>query len=267
MPSTLAPLHAQGSALCLGDADPNTDARFGLDYHARAQEMTQGQERFWRIPATPLRYSSGAEGATARLHLYASGGRQEHSWQDGKGYLGNPRDVKNQEFTVVARVGAVVAPRSAQLTLKIRGGQHSAKAPQRASSTMMSFGMAPLPGALRFGKELTHPLYDYVVLPTHLPLSLEPGRWYGLKLQSFQRPAHTDRVDNRLYLLREPWAAQAGPWELLGEYTDVAGQPTGRYYQTLADWGGWQTTLRMDGFEHLDVAYACVQEISPPHSR
>lgn len=236
----LARAHATGAALCLDGADPNTHPGFGLDYQARAQLHTESGQRYWRIAATPLRYSSGAEGVTARLHLYASGGRQEYSWQDGMGYLGNPRDVKDQEFTLVARVGPVVAPRSAQLTLKIRGGQHSAKAPERASSTMMAFGMAPLPGALRFGKELTHPLYDYVVLPTQLPLSLEPGRWVGLKLQSYQPTGQSDRVTNRLFVLTGPWSNKGETWQLLGEYTDIDGQPTGRHYQQLAHWGGWQ---------------------------
>jgi hypothetical protein len=44
---------------------------------------------------------------------------------------------------------------------------------------------------------------------------------------------------------------------------DVEGVRTGQYSK-LADWGGWQTTVRTDGIHDLDFALLSVREIMPP---
>jgi hypothetical protein len=45
-------------------------------------------------------------------------------------------------------------------------------------------------------------------------------------------------------------------------YTDVEGQSTGRYSK-LVNWGGWQTTVRTDGYNDIDFAFPSVREIIP----
>jgi len=264
---SLLPTQPGGSALALGSSNPNTDKRFGFDYKASATAAQEGTLRFWNLPATPLTYSSGGKGYTARLHLFASGGKQQFNWKTQRGYLSSPQDVRNQEFTVYVRVHEPLTPLNAQVTLKIRGGHHSEKDGDTASCTMMTFGPGGPSGIARFAKELTHPLYDYVVLRPLLDVALQPGQWYGLKLISYSRPGVPGEVLNQLYLDTAPFDSAGRPangWQLLSEYTDVQGKRTGRHYDTLADWGGWQTTLRMDGYRSMDFALPSVREIVPP---
>ena len=54
----------------------------------------------------------------------------------------------------------------------------------------------------------------------------------------------------------------ANQWRLLSEYVDEEGKSTGQYNQ-LVSWGGWQTTLRMDGYRSIDFAFVSVREILP----
>lgn len=263
----LLPTQPDGSALALGSGNPNTDKRFGFDYKATATAAQEGGLRYWNLPATPLTYSSGGSGYTARLHLFASGGKQQFNWKTQHGYLSSPQDVRNQEFTVYVRVHEPLTPLNAQVTLKIRGGHHSAKDGDAASCTMMTFAPGGVTGITRFAKELTHPLYDYVVLAPQLDTRLADNTWYGLKLLSYSRPGTPMEVVNQLYIDTTPFDAQGRPanhWQLLSEYTDVQGKRTGRHYDTVANWGGWQTTLRMDGYRSLDFAYPSVREIQPP---
>jgi hypothetical protein len=128
----------------------------------------------------------------------------------------------------------------------------------------MTFAHRRAPGITRFGKELNHPDYDYVKLKPRTFAALEEGRWVGLKLVSFAPAGSSDRVVNRLYVDASPFDAEGRPrndFVLFSEYIDRAGVSTG-YYDTLASWGGFQTTLRVDGADYIDVAILSVREIA-----
>jgi hypothetical protein len=277
-----------GTSLRLGAQDPNltlttqTTQRFGFDYKAKATAGQEGGLRFWNIPSTPLNYSSGPAGVTARFHMYASGGQQNFTWKTQTGYLSSPADIKNQEFTVYVRVHELLDPRAAAAVLKIRGGAHSANNPDGGSCTMMTF--APLVASssqttssskgnrdvtrdiTRFGKELTHPLYDYVKLVPAFDASLLDNTWVGLKMLSWSDPKDATRVINQLHIDTTPFDAAGKPannWRMLSEYIDIEGKSTGRYSK-LVNWGGWQTTLRVDGYRSVDFAYPSVREIVAP---
>lgn len=257
------PLKTGASKVVLGQQDPNTSAQFGFDYKERAILQTQEGVRFWNLPATPLTYSSGGEGFTARLHLYASGGQQRFNWKTQTGFLSSAEDLRDLDFTVFVRVHGVLTPKIAQVTLKIRGGGHHAKDPDAASSTMMTVAPSSNSGVTRFGKELAHPHYDYVKLTPAFAFTLEENRWTGLKLQSFQNPHNARQVINRLYVDVSPFDAlgQArNQWQLLSEYVDEEGKSTG-LYDKLVNWGGWQTTLRMDGYQSIDIARVSMQAL------
>ncbi|QDL54202.1 hypothetical protein [Rhodoferax aquaticus] len=261
-PTLLSPKPG-GSSLHLGASDPNTSPQFGFDYKARATSHTEQGVRFWNLPATPLTYSSGGAGYTARLHLYASGGRQMFNWKTQRGFLSSAADVRDQDFTVFVRVHGVLTPKIAQVTLKIRGGGHHPQDGDAASCTMMTVAPSSNPHVTRFGKELAHPDYDYVPLKPAFAFALEENTWTGIKLQSFRNPSNARQVINRLYVDLAPFDALGQPrqqWQLLSEYVDEAGKRTGRY-DTLVDWGGWQTTLRMDGYQSMDFAYVSVQAL------
>ncbi|MEP6886999.1 MAG: hypothetical protein ABI945_01630 [Nitrospirales bacterium] len=175
------------------------------------------------------------------------------TWRIQHGFLGNPADVRNQEFTVFARVQGIHDPKRAALSLKIRGGIHTESAADKASCIMLPFQRSSTGAVTRFGKELDH------------PAELVERRWYGFKIVSYDTttPKH---VMNRLYLDTDPFDHAGRPknnWRLFSEYEDAETRSTGRYSEVV-DWGGWQTTLRSDGIASLDFLLISVREIVPP---
>ena len=260
---------APGSSFHLGTRDPNATANFVIEQGTPATpatSVTEGALQFWNLPSYPLAYSSGGTGWTSRLHMHASGGTQQFTWKTHQGYLSNPADVKNLEFTVFIRVHQILdAPRAA-VTLKFRGGRHTSSNPDLASCVMLTFSPGTNGSATRFGKELTHPNYDYVNLTPAFTASLAENTWFGLKAVSWNDPHDATRVVNRLYLDTDPFDAQTGKpkngWRLFSEYVDIEGKSTGQYTK-LVNWGGWETTVRTDGFHDIDFALPSVREITP----
>jgi len=256
----------EGSSFRLGAGDPNGTPALVIEKNERATHHREGILSYWTVAAYALDYSSGGTGKTSRLHIHASGGQQEFTWQTQHGFLSSTRDLKNQEFTAYVRVHGIFDLRRAAVTLKIRGGKHTKDDGDLASCTMITFSPAGSPAITRFGKELTHPEYDYVKLEPSFPASLEEGRWVGLKLVSYAPTTDPTRVVNRLYVDDAPFDGTGRPanhFRLLSEYVDIEGRSTG-HYAKLADWGGWQTTLRTDGISELDFAILSVREIVPP---
>lgn len=259
---------APGLNFRLGSGNPNTTPPFVIEGRTWAAPAIEGTLAFWHLPSHELNYAGGSRGWTSRLHIRPSGNApQRYTWQTQRGYLMDPGDLKNQEFTVFLRVHGLKDPLRAQVTLKIRGGAHSSRAPERASCVMLTFSPACHGSIARFGKELTHPAYDYVVLHPAFPATLEENAWVGLKLASWNDPENATRVIHRLYLDPEPFDLATGRpgnhWRLFAEYVDREGASTGRYSK-LVDWGGWQTTLRADGFDSIDFAWPSLREIRPP---
>jgi len=257
---------APGVHFHLGKNNPNRAGNFQIERKTPALRRTDGALEYWNVTAHDLDYASGGSGKTSRLHIYAGAGQQAHTWKTQQGYLASPSDIRNQELTAFVRVHGIADSKRAAITLKIRGGAHSAKNPDLASCTMMTFQAASTGTVARFGKELVHPIYDYVQLTPAFNAALIENQWFGLKLLSYAMPGDSTRVVNRLYLDGEPFERQSGKprnrWQLLAEYVDSEGLSTGRY-TTLADWGGWQTTLRTDGVGSLDFAMISLREIQP----
>ena len=258
---------APGSRFRLGKQNPNSTRNFQIERMTAAVHRTDGALQFWNVSAHDLDYASGGSGKTVRLHIYAGGGQQTYSWKTQKqGFLSSVSDIRNQEFTAFVRVHGITDPRRAAITLKIRGGAHSLKSPDLASCTMMTFQARSTGSVARFGKELTHPVYDYVTLAPAVDTALNENRWFGLKLLSYNSPGNPDRIINRLYLDIDPFDRISGEphnnWKLFAEFVDVEGVSTGRYNK-LANWGGWQTTLRTDGVSSLDFALISLREVQP----
>jgi hypothetical protein len=258
---------APGPAFRLGDADPNIDGRLTIEEETRAIPGVEGAVAYWTVDAYAFEYTEGAEmGKTARLHISSPGASQMYDWQTQSGFIAGPDDLGDQEFTAYVRVHGIFDPEHAGFELKVRGGAHSDDNPPLASCSLMTFATGAAPGVSRFGKELDHPLYDYVNLPLRFSTSLGEGRWYGLKLVSYAEPVRPDRVINRLYVDDDPFAADGSPknaFRLLTEYVDRAGVSTGRY-DRLVNWRGFLTTLRVDGIDSVDVARLSARAISPP---
>ena len=256
----------EGKSLFLGQDDPNISDRFTFDFKARALAMGDGGWPYWRLTASPLRYASGGDGFSARLHLLTSPAAQAFTWKSQQGFLSTATGIHNQEFTVYVRVHELISPKTAQIALKIRGGGHHAREPDAASCSMMTFAPAVRKVVSRFGKELTHPVYDYVNLTARISTALEEDRWVGLKLLSWQDIGSANRVINQLYVDvggLDHAGKPANRWEMLSEYVDIEEKSTGNY-QKMVNWSGWQTTLRVDGYRTVDFAYPSLREIQVP---
>ncbi len=262
----LLPTLAGGAVLSLGKQDPNAAFNMAFDYKIKAIQGKEAGVMFWTMPSVALDYSSGNQGYTARVHLRAPGAKQRYNWKTQQGYLSSPQDVRNQEFTVYLRVHELITPTIAQAALKIRGGGHHANDPDAGSCTMMTLAPVTHKSVTRFGKELSHPLYDYVDLKPMLDAALRDNTWVGLKLLSWSHPKDPTQVVNQLHIDTTAFDAVGKPanqWRLLSEYTDIEGKSTGRYTK-LVDWGALQTTLRVDGYRSVDFAHMSVREIMPP---
>lgn len=260
----LHPTKKGGQTFRLGALDPNTAPDFEIERGTKATKATEGKLTYWNVLSHALDYASGGSGWTSRLHVYHSKTKtQLYTWKTQKGWLATPADLHDQEVTIYLRGhGALDAPRLA-FTLKIRGGHHTASNPDQGSCTMMLFAGAATSGVARFGKELVHPQYDYVKLAPALPDVLTDGKWYGLKLVSYQLDAKQIRYE--LWLDSDPWDAAGQPrngWKRLSEYVDVDGKDTGKY-TALASWGGLLTTVRTDGWHDVDFTRYSVREIAP----
>ncbi|WP_353268682.1 hypothetical protein [Gemmatimonas sp.] len=259
---------APGASFRLGTSDPNRTARLVIEKGTTATAGVDGGIRFWNLPSYPLAYSSGGTGVTSRLHIQASDAAQQFTWRTQRGFLAAPTDLKNQEFTIYARVHGLTDLARAMLTMKVRGGGHSANNGDLASCVMITVAPATAPGGpTRFGKELVHPDYDYVRLTPRFDASLVENQWLGIKMVSWNDPTDSTRVVNRLYLDTDPFERASGRprngWRLYSEYIDVAGKSSGRY-NTVVNWGGWQTTMRLDGYRSVDFALLSAREIVPP---
>lgn len=259
----IRPAKSGGGSFALGTRNPNTAARFEIEQGTTATAGTAANVHFWNVLSHPLNYASGGTGYTSRLHIRASGTTQSYTWRTESGYLSIPSDLKNQELTVYVRAHTLLDPTRAAFTLKVRGGTHTASNGDLASCTMMVLAGPATTGVARFGKELTHPLYDYVKLTPKTATALADNAWVGLKLVTYERDA--THVVYRMYVDTAPFNAAGKPsnrFFLFSEYVDTANKSTG-HYTKLADWGGMQTTFRTDGLKSVDFAVLSVREIVP----
>ena len=265
----LYPSAPGGSSYFLESQDPNNTPNFQIEQSTIAVRQTDSNGLvYWNVPSHPLSYAGGGTGWTTRLNMYASGGTaQIYTWKNQPGYLYLPADVKNQEETVYIRVHKLLDPGHAGITLKIRGGAHTSSNGVLASCIMFELGTGEYqtPPAGRFGKELHHPDYDWVTLPTTFNYALTENQWVGLKMVSYNSATNANEVINELFLDTDPFDPSGQPkngWRLFLTYTDVEGKSTGRYSK-LGNWGGWQTTIRTDGYNDIDFAFPSVREIIP----
>ncbi|MGA9523480.1 MAG: hypothetical protein WBV82_18600 [Myxococcaceae bacterium] len=261
----LLPPAPDGSSWSLGGRDPNTeDAQF---FDLGGDSATRGQDggiTFWRHPGHALRYASGGlEGRTARFNIRAGGGSQTYTWNSGareSGFLASPRDLTNFEATAYLRVWGYTGVH-VFIGWVLRGGRHSVAEGAEASCTgmMLPFGSEP-PIAYR---ELNHPYYDQIALTPRFPFQLNEGRWLAMKVVSYRIEGGTK---NLLYLDDDPFDVRGEPrnaFRLYAQWNDRDGVSSGQYRQA-ATWGGWVTTLRVDGWNEVELAILSVREIIPP---
>jgi hypothetical protein len=266
----LFPTNPSGTTWRMGTQDVNATQNFvaqgvpnTLSMQQAAIARTEGNLRFWNASAyNDVLSSNGDPFYTARLHILASGGMQNYTWQNTPGYLSSERDVKNQEYTIYFRLHEALAS-SFDVSFKIRGGMHTDTGDGNLSSCILFSWRGT---SVRFGKEIVHPSYDYINVDAEFSARLAQDRWFGAKFVSYAPAGTSDRVINQLYLDTEPFDAEGRPrngWRLFAQYEDIDGVDTGRYSQVV-NWGGWLTSFRSDDSDNVDFMLLSVREIIPP---
>jgi hypothetical protein len=92
------------------ESNPNSIPTFSThihnNYNNKIVRKTEGNQSYWNIKSGIITYRSNNEkGRTCRLNMFPSTKRQVNDWHSAikQGYIGNSRDLKNQEITFVGR--------------------------------------------------------------------------------------------------------------------------------------------------------------------
>jgi hypothetical protein len=223
-----------GAGFRLGGDNPNSARNFQIERKTPALPRSDGELQFWTVAAHESDYASGGSGKTTRLHVYATGGQQTYTWKTQKGFLATPSDLRNQEFIAFVRVHGITDPRRAAITLKIRGGAHTAKNPDLASCTMVTFQSASTGAVARFGKELTHPNYDYVALTPAFDATLNGNRWFGKLLATVHQTAQLRRQS--ALLDNDPFDPATGRRATTGNYSPSSSMSKASARASTTNW-------------------------------
>jgi hypothetical protein len=240
----------------------------------------QKESGFWRLTSGDITYAdTGRHGRSMRANILASGGKghqQVYTWKSTPlpKYLYNANDIKNYEWTAIFRCNNPVDPSTmeAHFTCAFKtGGIHTGSSDPRASCVDMETATTEtLLGKTygvwrpRFARELNHPNYDYVNVDTQFMTYLVThGKTVGLKHLGYQK---SSGFYHKLMVDRDPINADgslANNYVNYAQYTDINGKSTGRYAQN-ATWGSYMNTLRIDGYQTIDLFRLNIREIIPP---
>ncbi|HET9449812.1 MAG TPA: hypothetical protein VFO83_02975 [Aggregicoccus sp.] len=260
----LATPNPDGASWRLGTQDPNqVSSTYFVNYGDAPTKVVEGPLTFWTTTGELITYSDGSpDGRTARFYMRPGGGTQRYGWNSGAqqyGYLATSRDLKNFEATAYVRVRGNLG-KHVSMSWLLRGGSHSSSQPDFSSCTGMQI---PWTGqSAKAFREYTHPNYDYIYLTPKFTYNFVEGKWLGTKVLSWKV---TGGTMNRLYLDTDPFDAQGKPrnnFRLYLEWNDRS-TDTGRY-TVPATWGGWQTSMRIDGWRNTDFTLLSAREILPP---
>jgi len=274
----LFPANKNGSYFILGKQNPNNLKNFTTDSRNEFVKKKEGNIEYWSVFSCDITYKSTGEHAkSCRLNIFASTTKQTNDWKAAmkSGFIGNKKDLKNQEVTAIIRVNKRVGRKTA-CCIKMRGGGHHRDKPDQAACIQLDVSTRDSGhAAARWAKELSHPLYEYQNLKPFFEFFVEEGKWFGMKTTSWNNNSKdntttTTTTTNRCYIDPDPInSADDGTlrnnYRLYSEYIDK-GNGT-KYPEIVVNWaGGVPTTIRVDGFESVDF-YACnAGEIVPPSS-
>ena len=263
-----------GSYFILDKQNPNNLKNFTTDSRNEFVKEKEGNIEYWSMFSGDITYKSTAEHAkSCRLNIFASTTKQTNDWKAAmkSGFIGNKKDLKNQEVTAIIRVNKRVGRKTA-CCIKMRGGGHHKYSPDQAACIQLDVSTRDSGhAAARWAKELSHPLYEYQDLKAFFEFFVEEGKWFGMKTTSWNnnKDNTTTTTTNRCYIDPDPFNSDDGTlrnnYRLYSEYVDK-GNGT-KYPEIIVNWaGGVPTTIRVDGFENVDF-YACnAREIIAPSS-
>ena len=260
-----------GSYFILGEQNPNNLKNFTTDSHNEFVRKKEGNIQYWNVSSGDITYQSTGEHAkSCRLNIFASTTEQTNDWKGAmkSGFIGNEKDLKNQELTAIIRVHKRVG-RKAVCCIKMRGGGHHKNRPDQAACIQLDASARDSGHAARWAKELSHPVYEYKNLNPLFEFFVEEGKWFGMKTTSWNNKDNDTKAittTNRCYIDPDPFNPDGtlrNDYRLYSEYIDNG---DGKIYPGVAaNWaGGVPATIRVDGFEYIDFYTCNAREIIPP---
>jgi hypothetical protein len=264
----LFPPNKNGSYFMLGEQNPNNLKNFTTDSHNEFVRRKETNIQYWSVSSGNITYKSTGERAkSCRLNMFASTTEQTNDWKGAmkSGFIGNQRDLKNQELTAIIRVNKRVG-RKAVCCIKMRGGGHHKNRPDQAACIQLDVSTRDSRHAARWAKELSHPLYEYQNLKPFFEFFVEEGKWFGMKTTSWNNKDNDTTTTNRCYIDPDPFNSDGtlrNDYRLYSEYIDKG---NGKIYPGIVvNWGGGvPATIRVDGFEYIDFYTCNAREIIPP---
>ena len=264
-----------GSEWCLGKGNPNSIPTFSTNSRndKNNNKIIKKKERnlaYWNVKSRDITYrSSDEKGRSCRLNIFPSTTRQVSDWHTAlkQGFIGNSRDLKNQEITFVGRLHRVLH-KHLETSIKIRGGYHHSYAPDQAACIGMVVSHKSTGHTARRAKELTHPVYEYEELLPRFEFFTQDNVWFAMKVTSWNNNnnSHLDgTVTNRCYIDSEPFLPDGrlrNGYRLYSEWIDHG---NGKKYKEIVNWaGGVPITVRIDGWDSVDLYALNAREIIPP---
>lgn len=267
----LFPTNPSGSEWCLiRESNPSSIPTFSTHSHNnKIVRKKEGHQSYWNTKSEVIRYkSSNEEGRSCRLNLFPSTTIQVNDWHSAvkQGYIGNSRDLKNQEITFVGRLHKIVHTHL-ETSIKIRGGYHHSYAPDQAACIGMSVSHISTGRAARRAKELTHPFYEYEELSPKFEFFTQDNVWFGMKVTSWNtnNDKYGSCVTNRCYIDPEPFLADGRLRNNYNLYSEWIDHGNGEKYKEIVNWaGGVPITVRIDGWDSVDFYALNAREIIVP---
>jgi hypothetical protein len=240
---------------------------YGSDIIKFDKTMTEGNIKFVRNKGhRPPPFSNLPPGKSCRFHHTPDGGMfgiGKYSWKDNPlpEYLYSEKCFYNFEFTIIARPGKALGAHQTY-SYKIRSR------PDKPDDHLRSTIEFSMPNDQ---KPDPYVYYNYARLPyskvPHIKQytkegKIEQNKWIGTKLVSM---VADDRKSHwmGLYVNTDPIDQATGQpknesWKLKAEYTDKG---VSDYKNIPCVWGGMTNSLRIDGYEEVDLFRYSIVEI------
>jgi hypothetical protein len=193
-------INDNGSHFVLGNHDPNNLDNFTAKSQNGFVRKKEKNFKFWSLRFDDIIYkSTGEHGKGCRLNIFASTLKQTNDWRSAidKGFIGDKRNLKNQEVTIILKANNKLGPKSG-CSINMRGGGHHKDKPDLAACIALVVSALNSGHTARWSSELSHPNYEYYKLKPFFQFSVEDGKCFGMKTTSWNNVDNT--TTNRCYI-------------------------------------------------------------------
>jgi hypothetical protein len=137
----LYPINDDGSHFVFGNHDPNNLDNFTAKSQNGFIRKKETNIEFWSLRSDDIIYkSTGEHGKSCGLNIFASTLKQTNDWRSAidKGFIGDKRDLKNQEVRIILKANNELGPKS-ECSIKMRGEGHHKDKPDLDALWPLSF--------------------------------------------------------------------------------------------------------------------------------